>query len=221
MAWRPEDVPQAVAPTLPCWPLPSHSRRFSSDFGDPRRTKGRARFHAGEDLDGERGDVVRSMEAGIVTGSQGFAGPFAHALLVLGDSGTTVLYGEIEPASWAALGVRVGSRVERCQPIARLGLNRWGSTMLHLETYQGRVSQNRRWYVGDPAPVELRNPYAYLKRAAKTLDTDPQTPAPSRPSQPSPPRPPSPRPPASDAGGIVVIVALALAFGFASEWGRG
>lgn len=213
MRMRPEDVPQAVAPTLPCWPLPSHSRRFSTDFGDARHTKGRARYHVGEDLDGERGDVVRSMEDGIVTGSQGFAGDYAHALLVLGDSGTTVLYGEIEPGSWTELGVRVGSRVERCQPIARIGLNRWGSSMLHLETYQGRISQNRRWYVGDPAPVELRNPYGYLKRAAKTPDTDPRPPSPSR--------PPSPRPPASDAGGFVVIVALAVALGFAREWGRG
>jgi murein DD-endopeptidase MepM/ murein hydrolase activator NlpD len=196
--------------------VPTHPRRFVPDFGAPRKTKGRARFHVGEDLDGEPGDVVRSMEAGTVTATQTFAGPNAHAILVLGDSGTTVLYGEVDPASWVELGIRVGGRVERCQPIARIGINKWGSSMLHLETYAGRVRQNQRWFVGDPAPPALRNPRAYLERAAAAPDAPtPPTPGPP-PPRPAPRPPPPPRPqPAKNGSGWLVLALVALALGYA------
>lgn len=190
MPVKPPGVPQAVGASSPCWPISGGKRRVTTDFGKSRRDG--TRYHVGEDIPAPEGTTVRAMEPGVVLAWQGFNGPRAHALLVLHDSGITVMYGEVLPDSWNRLGVHVGDRVEQCQSIARVGVNPKGSTMLHLEVYAGRVMGNRRWYVGKPPPVDLRNPSDYLRRAAAT----PDAPAPPEPPPVPPlPQPPLPRPP--------------------------
>ena len=41
------------------------------------------------------------------------------------------------------------------------------SHMLHFEAYQGRRTTNIKWPVGAKPPAELRDPTAYLLRAAR------------------------------------------------------
>lgn len=166
------DVPMAQGGARPSWPLPRIPKRVwtrgGKAFGAGRA--GGKRYHAGVDILAPRGAVVVSPEDGVVVRSQRFNGPHAHALLIQLDSGPVVLLGEVWPQSWGELGVEIGSRVRQGQPVARVGINPGGSTMLHFEMYQRGTKSNRRWYQGRPAPQELYDPTEYLQRAANTDD---------------------------------------------------
>lgn len=133
-------------------------------FGVPRQDG--IRKHAALDLYSYGEDVVVAMESGIVVGIQGFLGP-TKALLIQGDSGVVVLYGEIKNNSWSEFGIKKGTRVKAGQPIARVGINDAGTSMLHLETYTKGTTQNAQWK-GSP-PDNLLNPTKYLLQARKNF----------------------------------------------------
>ncbi len=172
------DVPFATGPSNLRWPLiTKHVRgtevpykkldgkyvgNAARSFGVPRQDG--VRKHAAIDLYSYGEDVVLAMESGIVVGIQGFLGP-TKALLIQGDSGTVVLYGEIKNNSWSEFDIKKGTRVKAGQPIARVGINDAGTSMLHLETYTKGTTQNAQWK-GSP-PSNLLNPTKYLLQAQK------------------------------------------------------
>jgi hypothetical protein len=81
------------------------------------------------------------------------------------DTGPMILFGEVEPGSWAKYGHRVGSRVERGQPIAEIGVNPGGDTMLHFEMYRRGTTKNWRWLASQGPPRQLLDPTAYMRLA--------------------------------------------------------
>ena len=105
-------------------------------------------------------------EAGVIVATQRFNGPRAHAVLLQTDTGPVILLGEVEPGSWAELGHEVGSRVAAGQPIATVGINPGGSTMLHMEMYREGTTRNHQWWDRGRPPEVLLDPTAYLEAAA-------------------------------------------------------
>ncbi len=130
------------------------SRRFSAC------RDGCSRHHAGVDLYARAGDIVQAAEAGIVVRNQSFAGGLRAVLI--GSQWGTLLYGEVDDVL-----VKVGDRVSKGQPIARVGLWPSGSHMLHFESYSIGTTQNRRWH--KKAPAELLDPTDFLLRAQASL----------------------------------------------------
>lgn len=134
-------------------------------FGVPRQDG--IRKHAAIDLYCYGEDVVIAMESGVVVGIQGFLGP-TKALLIQGDSGVVSLYGEIKNNSWSEFDIKKGTKVKAGQPIARIGINDAGTSMLHFETYTKGTTQNAQWK-GSP-PSNLLNPTKYLLQAQKNFN---------------------------------------------------
>lgn len=159
-------VPMATGASSPIWPLPAVTRRRWT-FGADRP---RGRRHAGVDLYAPKGSIVLAPEGGVVIATQRFVWQDRHdALLFQTDSGPVILFGEVLPGSWVAIGANIGSRVERGQPIARVGVNPGGSSMLHYEMYTRGTRKNSRWYAGKTPPPNLLDPTRYLQ-AAKAID---------------------------------------------------
>ena len=178
----PGDVPHAQGIGVPAFPIADsskHQRRLDVSYKDVNgkwhnrmsrsfhaiRAEG-ARWHAGIDLFGNPGDVIVAPEAGRIINVQNFlntidgAGP--DAMLIDTDPGLMVLLGEIDEE---AFGLKVGDRVERGQPVAKIQQTTKGSHMLHIETYRTGVTKNQRWLKGKPAPSHLLDPTDYLLRA--------------------------------------------------------
>lgn len=158
--------------SLPSWPLRhrgqvpvSGSRAFGA-----RRADG-ARNHAGIDLYAQQGWEVLATEDGTIVAVQPFNGPRAHAILVEHDSGVVALYGEVEPNS-GSLGLKIGDRVKQGQPIATVGVNPGGSSMIHFELYHRGTRQNERWPAGQPMPPNLIDPTGYLLLASSRPSED-------------------------------------------------
>lgn len=164
----PISVPFAAGHPTPVWPLPDVAKRVATygglAFGAQRKIG--ARHHAGVDILASRRDIVVAPESGEIVASQTFNGPDAHALLVQTDTGPVLLLGEVSPGSWSEFGVAVGSRVTAGQPVARVGVNPGGSTMLHFETYTEGTDRNAQWWKGSAPPSGLLNPTRYLEQAA-------------------------------------------------------
>lgn len=175
-------IPFAEGGCDPLWPVVTKDERvglvsyedvngvfhgnWARRFGAPRD----GRRHAGIDLFGRAGDVVRATEDGTIVGIQSFK-LGTPAVLVEHDSGVVVLYGELEPGSTEDLGLEEGSRVNAGDPIGRVGCmvedqDGCQSHMLHFETYESGVTQNQRWYAGQIPPPALRDPTEYLLRAS-------------------------------------------------------
>lgn len=169
------NVPKAVG-DRPVWPLPTVFPKRVYTHGGKAFGASRAsgkRHHVGIDLLAPRGAVVVAPESGTVVATQGFNGPNAHAILIQNDSGAVVLLGEVEPGSWNKYGVKVGSWVAKGQPVADVGINPGGSTMLHFEMYTSGTRKNSRWLVGSPPPANVLDPTAYLQAAAQGEPVEP------------------------------------------------
>lgn len=169
------DIPFAAA-NSPKWPLISNhpknylvsyqgeagkilgngARRFMADRGD--------KYHAGVDLYAYHGDAVVAAESGVIVNMYHFYHG-SYALIVQNDSGTVINYGEVENGSWKEFNKKIGSRVTRGEPIARIGTMSGGGSMLHFETYAKGTKQNIRFFGGTPNP-KMRNPTQYLLLAS-------------------------------------------------------
>jgi murein DD-endopeptidase MepM/ murein hydrolase activator NlpD len=180
-------VPFAQGPAAPTWPIHKSSknkRKYDVSYKDvngethnrgSRRFKASrgdgARYHAGIDIFADDGDVVLSPESGVIVADQNFLGsiPGEDAMLIQGDSGTTILLGEIVAESMTTqFGLKEGSRVKKGQPVAIVALTANGSHMLHFETYTQGADRNRSWKQGQKPHPTLRDPTAYLLRARAT-----------------------------------------------------
>lgn len=132
------------------------------------------RVHVGVDLFADDGDVVFATEPGVVLATLPYYKGLG-ALYVLHDSGLIVNYGEIKMNSWRDFGIKsgieTGQRIEKGQPIARVGTASDGSHMLHVETFEPDVSVDEirqgdmRWIAGESAPEGVLDPTRYLVRA--------------------------------------------------------
>lgn len=162
-------VAMATGDRAPAWPLPEVTPRRVYTHGGKAFGASRAagkRNHAGVDILAPRYALVVAPESGTIVASQTFNGPNAYALLIQTDSGPVILLGEVEPDSWREFGLAIGSRVDKGQPVARVGINPGGSTMLHYEMYREGTKRNYSWPASSPAPAALLDPTAYLSTAA-------------------------------------------------------
>jgi murein DD-endopeptidase MepM/ murein hydrolase activator NlpD len=174
-------APFAAGPVRPVWPIHSAStnkRWHQVPYRDVNGTKhGRqsrafkasrsGRNHVGIDIFANAGDIVLAPESGTLVKEQNFLNsiPGKDAVIMQGDSGVVILFGEVVAKSYEEFGHQLGSRVERGEPIGRVGLTKKGSHMLHFETYRQGSTRNRRWNKGtDPHP-DILDPTAYLLRA--------------------------------------------------------
>lgn len=175
-----KNVPFAIGATKPKWPLITKNTRghevpyltkSKKYIGNPSRSFGvmrsdGERFHVGLDLYCDLNDIVVACESGIVVNIQGFLGP-TKAILIQGNSGLVVLYGEVKNNSWNEFGIKEGSKVKAGDPIARIGMNEADTHMLHLETYVKDTTQNIQWPANKPVNSKIRNPTKYLLQARK------------------------------------------------------
>lgn len=175
------NVPFAIGPSNLKWPvITKHTRgnevpykkldgkyigNSSRSFGVPRQDG--IRKHVGIDLYCYGDDLVIATESGTVVGIQGFLGP-TKAILIQGDSGIVSLYGEVKNNSWSEFDIKKGTKVKAGQPIARIGINNAGTSMLHFETYTKGTTQNAQWK-GSP-PSNILNPTKYLLQAQKNFN---------------------------------------------------
>jgi len=186
-------APQSGLPSNSTWPvLTSHSGRLVVSYwtaGGVRGYSGRAfaaarldgegpRKHAGMDLFARGGDVVVAPEDGRVVAILPFnAGTWAIYVRSMLDD-RVVNLGEVEKLSWREFGVKPGQTVHVGQPLARIGVQTKGSTMLHFETYgvdgvsdealvAGIRSEKLSWSAEAEAPEWLRDPSGYLLTAAR------------------------------------------------------
>lgn len=172
------DVAFAEGDPAPWWPIASTSRHqrkwevpYKDIYGKWHGNMARSfkasrdgRYHVGLDLYANAGDPVLAPEDGTVVGLQTF---FAGtcAMVIQGDSGVTVLLGELKCGSPSEFGIATGVRVVKGQAVGRIGLSNTGSFMLHFETYECCPTQNKPWYRSNAAPVLVRDPTDYLLRA--------------------------------------------------------
>ena len=151
--------------------------RWGRHFGASRANKeGEKRVHAGVDLFADPGDEVVAVEDGEILAILPFY-KGTSALYLLTDSGLIVNYGELEPRSWSAYGIEGGvgteQKVSAGDTLARVGLSRDGSHMLHIETYEPTVTVTEirsgamRWPKGDAPPEGILDPSEYLVRAQR------------------------------------------------------
>ena len=174
-------VPFAAGPARPTWPISgSDNKRWGEvayrDINGKRhgnasrafKASRSGRHHAGIDLYADAGDIVLAPESGVIVADQNFLNsiPGEDAMLIQGDSGTTILLGEIVAESMTTqFGLKEGSRVEQGQPVAIVAETVNGSHMLHFETYAEGSERNRSWKKGKKPHPSLLDPTAYLLRA--------------------------------------------------------
>lgn len=187
---RGHGVPFAGGGESPLWPLiqSEHPRRFevpfvdergrshgnvSRSFGVPRPWPSGNRRHAGIDLYANGEDVIVAPESGEVVGRQTLYKGTGGMMVAL-DSGVNVFLGETLMGGADEFGIEVGSRVERGQPLTRVGWHdedpktpgiQGGAHMLHLEMYEPGIRQNKQWPKSSSAPAGLLDPTEYLLRA--------------------------------------------------------
>ncbi len=175
-----KNVSFAMGTTKPKWPLITQNIRgkevpylktngkyvgnASRSFGATREDG--ERHHVGIDLYCNLNDIVVACESGTIVGIQGFLGP-TKALVIQGNSGLVILYGEIKDESWKEFNLKKGSIVKKGEPIARIGSNQWGTYMLHFETYSKGTTKNSSWPVNTIPNSSIRNPTKYLLQAQK------------------------------------------------------
>jgi hypothetical protein len=122
------------------------------------------RKHAGCDLIAFPGTEILAMADGVVSRGPYYFYEGTYALEIKHDNGMVVRYGEISQRVPA--GISAGTSVSRGQIIARVGQLNSGSSMLHLEMYEGYengpLTQTGNSYV---RRSDLTDPTPYLDDA--------------------------------------------------------
>lgn len=167
----------------PLWPIGGDAKnrtpiarwargRVTNDFGNarPYGAANPTRHHAGEDLNAPRGTLLLATERGKVVAIdeswyRNTAGTMTGATYVQLDSGIVVNYGETEPGSTKALGLEVGSVVERGDPVGKVG----ATLMVHFETYVTGTTASQQWPWKGAPPARLLDPTEYLQLASSTV----------------------------------------------------
>jgi len=130
------------------WP---HAAKINNEYGFRRNPfGGRAyEFHAGMDIDGDRGDIVVAPGNGIVT-EAGWKGGYGNMIEIDHGNGLTTRFGHLSKVE-----VEAGASVSRGEMIGLVG-STGRSTGPHLH-YELRVNErpiNPRFFL-PPEPIEL------------------------------------------------------------------
>ncbi len=166
-------------PSQPTWPLATMPKAWppGSKFAARRPwllKHPQTRYHTGTDLGAQAGAPVLAPEAGtVIAPESGWefnakTGKGVKALIMLTDSGRTVLLGGIRPGSAT---VKAGQHVSAGQQLAEVGRYPGGDSMLHFQIYsrpltEKEVNARKSWALNQSAPPDLVNPEGYLQGAA-------------------------------------------------------
>jgi hypothetical protein len=141
-------------------------------------SRGVDRLHAANDLYGNAGDYVVTIQDGIfLYAIENFLGNTSAMYIQHTIEQPTVIfvYGEVEKYSWRTFNLKIGDKVKAGQVIAKLGITPGGSSMLHCETWglgvtgiKNRLhSSFRSWKKGGQPPKYVLNPTKYLLAVRK------------------------------------------------------
>jgi murein DD-endopeptidase MepM/ murein hydrolase activator NlpD len=137
----------AYLPTM--W---AHAGKINNEFGYRRNPfNGRGyEFHAGMDIDGNRGDLVASPANGTVT-IAGWEGGYGNLIEIDHGNGIKTRYGHL-----SGIGVQVGDTVKRGQLIGLIGsTGRSTGPHLHYEVRLNDKPINPRRFL-PPVPSEIK-----------------------------------------------------------------
>jgi len=127
------------------------------------------RYHNGHDCIANHLDVVVAPETGTVIKINQFV-ETTEAVWIKTNTNLTMILGEVEPGSAEKYGIKVGSKVAKGQPVARVGTFGFAQAvnmhMVHFEVYSGTVTTYEKWIDGGDKPPGLLDPTMYLLRAA-------------------------------------------------------
>lgn len=130
----------------------AHLGKINNEFGFRRNPFGGSRyeFHAGMDIDGERGDLVVAPANGTVV-KAGWQGGYGNMIEVDHGNGLTTRYGHL-----SKIDVQVGDRVNRGQLMGYVGsTGRSTGPHLHYELRVGDKPINPRRFL-PPEPSEIK-----------------------------------------------------------------
>jgi murein DD-endopeptidase MepM/ murein hydrolase activator NlpD len=137
----------AFLPTM--W---SHLGKINNEFGYRRNPFGGRsyEFHAGLDIDGDRGDIVAAPANGIVSKS-GWEGGYGNMIEIDHGNGLTTRYGHL-----SKIGVQIGDTIQRGQLIGLIGsTGRSTGPHLHYELRLNDKAINPRRFL-PPEPPEIK-----------------------------------------------------------------
>ena len=137
----------AFLPTM--W---AHLGKINNEFGFRRNPFGGRsyEFHAGMDIDGERGNVLIAPANGIVKNAD-WQGGYGNMIEIDHGNGLTTRYGHL-----SRIGVQIGEVVQRGQVIGLIGsTGRSTGPHLHYELRLNDKSINPRRFL-PPEPAEIR-----------------------------------------------------------------
>ena len=140
----PETIPSAWA----------HLGKINNEFGFRRNPFGGRtyEFHAGMDIDGERGDLVNAPAAGTVT-KAGWQGGYGNMVEIDHGNGLITRYGHM-----SKLNVEIGETVTRGQTIGFIGsTGRSTGPHLHYELRLNDHPINPRRFL-PPEPTDIQKP---------------------------------------------------------------
>lgn len=132
----------------------AHSGKINNEFGFRRSPFGGRsyEFHAGMDIDGERGDLVVAPAAGIVT-EAGWKGGYGNMIEIDHGNGLFTRYGHL-----SKIDVQAGDTMTRGQLMGYVGsTGRSTGPHLHYELRLGEKPINPRRFL-PPEPTELQKP---------------------------------------------------------------
>jgi murein DD-endopeptidase MepM/ murein hydrolase activator NlpD len=130
----------------------SHLGKINNEFGFRRNPFGGSRyeFHAGMDIDGERGDVVVAPANGVIV-KAGYQGGYGNMIEVDHGNGLTTRYGHL-----SKIEIQVGDTVNRGQIIGFVGsTGRSTGPHLHYELRLNDKAINPRRFL-PPEPSEIK-----------------------------------------------------------------
>jgi murein DD-endopeptidase MepM/ murein hydrolase activator NlpD len=130
----------------------AHAGKINNEFGYRRNPfNGRGyEFHAGMDIDGNRGDLVASPANGTVT-IAGWEGGYGNLIEIDHGNGIKTRYGHL-----SGIGVQVGDTVKRGQLIGLIGsTGRSTGPHLHYEVRLNDKPINPRRFL-PPVPSEIK-----------------------------------------------------------------
>lgn len=129
----------------------AHLGKINNEFGFRRNPFGGRtyEFHAGMDIDGERGDTVMAPANGIITKAE-WTGGYGNMIEIDHGNGLTTRYGHL-----SKIEVSVGDNITRGQLIGLIGsTGRSTGPHLHYELRLNDKSINPRRFL-PPEPIEL------------------------------------------------------------------
>ncbi|MEZ5307720.1 MAG: M23 family metallopeptidase [Pyrinomonadaceae bacterium] len=130
----------------------AHIGKINNEFGFRRNPFGGRsyEFHAGMDIDGEKGDMVVAPANGIVV-KAGWQGGYGNLIEIDHGNGLTTRYGHL-----SKIGIKVGDQIQRGQLIALVG-STGRSTGPHLH-YELRLDDKainpRRFLPPEPSKIQ-------------------------------------------------------------------